>query len=247
MEKVIKLLMEHRSIRRFTDQEIPEDVLQSLIEAGQMASTSSYIQAVSVIRVVDVSNRSAFTELAGNQKYVATAAEFLVFCADLNRNDTRASRTTQDSLDYAWTEQFIAATVDVSLFAQNVVIAAESMGLGCCYIGGIRNDPDRVTELLNLPQLVYPVFGLCIGYPAQQPEIRPRLPLQTVLHQDRYSGAQDWQAELDIYDTVVKQYLIARSKGKLDATWSVQMAKQSLSQTRSFMKKYLEKQGLAIK
>jgi len=244
---VIELLKGHRSIRQFTEKELSENLLISLIEAGQMASTSSFIQAVSVVRVVNSETRTAFSELAGNQRYIESAAEFLVFCADLNRNNERASALCDEDLEYAWVEQFIAATVDVGLFAQNVVIAAESSGLGCCYIGGIRNDPERVTQLLDLPELVYPVFGLCLGYPDQNPDIKPRLPVDAVLHQEQYRSAKQQQTLLDRYDTLVKHYYHERTQGKLDFSWSEQMAKQARSQKRVFMKKYINKQGFMRK
>ena len=249
MNAVIELLNNHRSIRRFADRPINEELLHEIVAAGQMASTSSYIQAVSVVRVTGETARSAFAELAGNQAYIESAAEFLVFCADLHRNRVRAAQNSgsADELDYGWTEQFIAATVDVALFAQNVAIAAESEGLGCCFIGGIRNDPEQVTTLLELPELVYPVFGMCLGYPEQNPECKPRLPLKAVLHQDQYQSADIMQSLLDEYDTNVKQYYLRRTKGKLDFTWSEQMAKQAHTQKRPFMEKYVKKQGFMNK
>ena len=242
----IGLIKEHCSIRKFTEQAIDEALFCELIEAGQSAATSSYIQAVSVIRVTDERTREAFVELSGNQKYIETAAEFLVFCADLNRNRAR-TRTKGVECDFGWTEQSVAATVDVALFAQNVVIASESQGLGCCYIGGIRNDPARVCDLLDLPELVYPVFGLCIGYPDQNPARKPRLPLEVVLHQDGYQSADLTRDKIDRYDEWVKEYYLQRSGGKLDFDWSTQMAKQSKTQTRPFMLDFLRSRGFLKK
>ena len=168
MTTTIDNLKAHCSIRKFSEQSIDRATLEELIRCGQHASTSSFIQATTVIRVSQDELRQAFAELSGNQKYVASAAEFLVFCADLNRNSER-SFAVGGLPDYGWTEQFLAASIDVALFAQNVVVGAESLGLGACYIGGIRNDPERVSSLLSLPKLVYPVFGLCLGYPDQEP------------------------------------------------------------------------------
>lgn len=243
MNQTIKTLLAHRSIRRFTQQAVSLEQLERYIAAGQMASTSSFIQAVTVIRVSDSLTRASFAELAGGQPYVESAAEFLVFCADLKRNQQSVRASGASEPDFAWTEQFIAATVDVALFAQNVVIAAESEGLGCCYIGGIRNDPERVTELLTLPQLVYPVFGLCLGYPDQDPDIKPRLPVAAILHHDTYQPSGEQQALMKDYDAVVSDYYERRTNGKLKMTFAQQMAKQSATQTRKFMKKYIEKQG----
>lgn len=242
----IDLLKAHRSIRRFKAQTLPAGMLHELLRAGQSAATSSFIQATTVIRITDAELRQAFVELSGEQKYVGTAAEFLVFCADLQRNQQRIKREGE-AADFAWTEQFLTATVDVALFAQNVVVAAESAGLGICYIGGIRNDPQRVSELLKLPALVYPVFGLCLGYADQDPEPKPRLPMGAVLHENQYPEADQTAAEIDTYDAVVKEYYQRRSNGKLDFTWSTQMRKQSATQKRPFMLQFLNEKGFLIK
>jgi len=243
MSEVLRLLKRHRSIRKFTDQSISQSHLRRLIQVGQAASTSSYIQSVSVVRVSQLEQRKAFAEIAGGQSYIESAAEFLVFCADLHRNRARVELSSGEVADFGWVEQFIAATVDVGLFAQNVVVAAEADGLGCCYIGGIRNDPEQVTRLLDLPELVYPVFGLCLGHPDQDPAIKPRLPVDAVLHDGSYQTPEVHQEILDQYDTNVKQYYLDRTKGKLSFTWSDQMAKQAETQKRQFMGKYLRKQG----
>ncbi|MFT5571208.1 MAG: nitroreductase [Cryomorphaceae bacterium] len=247
MNEFIALLKNHRSIRQFTDQQVPENVFSELVTAAQAASTSSYIQAVSIVQINNLQVREQFVELAGGQSYIAGAAEFLVFCADLSRNSERVEISAGRPADFAWTEQFLAATIDVALLAQNFVIAAESIGLGCCYIGGIRNDPTKVTELLELPTLVYPVFGLCLGYPNQNPEIKPRLPRAAIVHQDKYVPAALMREVLDGYDTHVRDYYLQRTSGKLDLTWSDQMAKQAQSQSREFMMNYLNNQGFMKK
>jgi len=223
-DDLIKLLQSHRSIRKYQAREIDPDLLESILIAGQSASTSSHIQAVSMIRVDEPSLR---------------------FCADFHRNQERIKRIENRDVDYSTMEQFISATVDVALFAQNVVAAAESVGLGCCYIGGIRNDPNKVTELLRLPDLVYPVFGLCIGYPDQDPECKPRLPLQVQLHDNAYRLDEDMHGIIDDYDEFVRSYYVRRTGGKLKTSWSEQMSKQESSQKREFMKRYIEKQGFS--
>ena len=108
-----------------------------------------------MIHVKDPDNREAIAELAGGQGYVASSAAFLVFCADMKR-PTEASARTGANVERGMTEQLLVATVDTALMAQNVAVAAESEGLGICYIGGIRNNPDAVSELLRLPAHVYP-------------------------------------------------------------------------------------------
>ena len=175
MNSVIQQLQSHRSIRKFTDQPVDDQTIDEIIRSGQTAATSSNIQATTVIRVRDSAHRREIAQVAGGQDYVATAGAFLVFCADLNRS-RRACALQGGEFVEGMTEHFIIATVDVTLFAQNCAIAAESLGLGICYIGGIRNDPQVLCDLLDLPDQVYPLFGFCIGYPAQDPEVKPRLP-----------------------------------------------------------------------
>lgn len=243
MNPTIERMQQHCSIRKFSDRELEAGALNQLLRAGQAAATSSFIQATTVIQVTDLEIRSRLVELSGNQKYVSSAAEFLVFCADLQRIRHRVKALGLEA-EFDWTEQFITATIDVALFAQNTVVAAESLGLGCCYIGGIRNQPDDVCQLLNLPDVVYPVFGLCIGYPAQSPGKKPRLPLPAVLHQNSYQAHTDTDQYIDHYDLDVSKYYEQRTAGKLKASWSEQMTQQAKHQTRPFMLNFLHKRGL---
>jgi len=142
MPSMMKLLRSHRSIRKFTDQPVADDLINEIIRCGQSAATSSNLQATTVIRVQKDATRREIARLAGDQQYVITAGGFLVFCADLHRSAI-ACEMQKGEFARGMTEHFIIATVDVALFAQNCAIAAESMGLGICYIGGIRNDPNE--------------------------------------------------------------------------------------------------------
>ena len=166
LNETIKLLSGHRSIRKFTSARIDYALLEQLIVAGQAAASSSFLQGVTIMRVTDAEKRAALKEITGGQAYVETAPEFLVFCADLSR-PMRSCILHGGKPAEGLTEHFIIATVDVALYAQNVAIAAESAGLGICYIGAIRNDIARAAALLELPNQVYPVFGMCIGWPDQ--------------------------------------------------------------------------------
>src|SRR5690606_23971682 len=172
-------------------------------EAGQSSATSSFLQGATIIRVRDREKRSSLAQLSGNA-HVNTAAEFLVFCADLRRAG-RCCEKYDKPFHGGYTEQFIIATIDATLMAQNVVVAAESAGLGICYIGGVRNHPREISDLLQLPTGVYPVFGLCLGYPDQNPELKPRLPLSVVLKEDAYNDAGD-EAAIAEYDEQIREY-----------------------------------------
>lgn len=241
MNQTIELLTSHRSIRKFTDEPVDHALLARLVDAAQAAASSSFLQGVTIMRVTDPNKRAAFKEITGGQIYVETAPEFLVFCADLSRA-MRCCTAHGGSPPEGLTEHFIIATVDVALYAQNVAVAAESAGLGICYIGAIRNDAARSAELLGLPQQVYPVFGMCIGWPDQDPEVKPRLPVSVVLKENSYSI--DGEAEaIAAYDDEMRTYYATRSANIKIQGWSEQMAGLLGKESRLHMRPFLESKG----
>jgi nitroreductase len=143
------------------------------------------------------------------------------------------------------TEHFIIATTDVALAAQNCAVAAESLGLGICYIGGLRNNPQDVADLLQLPQAVYPVFGMCLGYPDQAPELKPRLPLTVVLKEDGY-GDPGALAGIEPYDAQMRDYYRSRSGGTKDSSWSEEL-KVLATKSRPHMREFLARRGFTMK
>ena len=245
MSSVIDLLKSHRSIRKFTDKAIGPEVLNDIFLAGQAAATSSFLQGSTIIRVKNKSTRESLARLAGNQPYVESAAEFMIFCADLKRAGNYC-KEYEKPFEGDYTEHFIIATVDVALMAQSLVTAAESVGLGICYIGGIRNNPVDVSKLLELPIGVYPVFGLCLGYPNQDPEIKPRLPLSVILKDEVYDERGD-QDQIRKYDEKVRDYYRTRTGGGHGISWTEQVATLLSEKSRPHMKAFLEKQGFKFK
>ncbi|SFR61787.1 nitroreductase [Marinobacter daqiaonensis] len=243
MNEVIELLQSHRSIRKFTDQKIPRDLFLELIRAGQSAATSNHVQAYSIIHVRNQANREKIAELAGGQKYIADCSDFLVFCGDMKRPTDSAERAGADVIR-GMTEQFLVASVDTALMAQNVVIAAESAGLGICYIGGIRNNPAEISELLKLPEHVFPVFGLCLGYPDQDPNVKPRLPVESILKEDYY---REDEAMVDGFDETMRDYYGQRTGGTKDTNWSKQLSPLFNAKLRPHMREFLVKRGFELK
>jgi len=245
MNDVTRLLQSHRSIRKFTDEIVSKEIIEECVRCGQAAATSSNVQAVTVIHVTDSDKRDALAACAGGQRYVSSAGAFLVYCADMNR-PRHACQRQQGEYAAGMTEQFVIATVDVALAAQNAVVAAESMDLGICYIGGLRNQPAEVSRILELPQHVYPVFGLCLGYPAQDPETKPRLPVAAVLMENRYDDAE-FDANIDQYDEAVQRYYMTRTGGNKDSTWSQEMKALVGKESRPHMYDFLQAQGFLKK
>lgn len=245
MNDVIELLTAHRSIREFTEQPIAQSIIEVLILAGQSASTSSFLQACTVIQVTDPVNRRRIARLAGDQDFVEKAAVFLVFCADMKRHKIACEIHNAD-MRSGYAEQFITATVDCALFAQNVVTGAESLGLGAVYIGALRNHIAEVTEILRVPKLVYPVFGLCLGHPAQKPEKKPRLPLSVVLKQNCYDDSRDSET-IATYDHEVNRYYRTRTENIKSMDWSDQIADMLVKERRPHMLNYLQGQGFLLR
>ena len=245
MNDIIDLLKDHRSIRKFTDQTVDQDLVETFIRAGPCAATSSFIQGCTVIQVNNPMVREKLYHYAAEQPYVTKAPVFLVFCADMQRH-RRACDMHDSEMLSGFTEQFLTASVDCALFAQNVMIAAESAGLGGCYIGAIRNRIAAVDELLNLPELVYPVFGMCLGYPDQDPDRKPRLPLSVVLKQERNDDSQDTPTLKD-YDNLVSSYYRSRTGGALDKTWTEQISDMLVKEARPHMLEYLRSKGFLLR
>jgi FMN reductase (NADPH) len=136
-------------------------------------------------------------EISGGQAHISQAPVFLLWCADFSRLK-RVCLHQGYELNADYLENFLVAAVDAAIASQNAGLAAESLGLGFCYIGSIRNQPRRVVSLFDLPELVFPVFGMTLGWPVEAPLIRPRLPLEAVLQWDTYQ--QDDLPLLEEYD-----------------------------------------------
>lgn len=245
MNEVIRLMKSHRSIRKFTEEPIEEHLLKEIIESAQWASSSTFVQAYSVIGIKNPEIKKRLAYLCGEQPYVASCPVFLVFCADLHRLKM-ACEIHGTEMVGEYTESFIMATVDAALASQNAMLAAESLGLGGVYIGGIRNNPQEVSELLKLPEYVYPVFGICLGYPAEDPERKPRLPVEIVYKEEVYDNRTDLE-KIKEYDKMISEYYVVRTKGKRNDTWTRQMAEKMQKETRPHMKEFLTKRGFLMK
>jgi len=197
----LDLIHKHASIRRYKSDPLPASIIETIIAAAQCASTSSNLQAYSVIAVTDAGKRTRLSKLCGNQAHIREAPVFLAWCADLARLE-RVCQLRGYTQVTKYAENFLIATIDVSIAAQNAALAAESLGLGICYIGSIRNNLADVIELLGLPRLTFPITGMTLGWPDKQANIKPRLPLQTVLHWEIYDRASEDDG-LNAYDATM--------------------------------------------
>lgn len=243
MNQTIEMMLDHRSVRSFTKESLTSEEIKLLVEAAQAASTSSYIQAYSIIGVSDHKLKEKLADYAGNQSYVAENAHFFVFCADLHRHEQMASDKGVDiKATIESTEAFMIAVIDAALAAQNLAVAAESMGLGICFIGGIRNHLKEVSDILETPEYVLPLFGLAVGHPAQKTDIKPRLPFKSVYHENKYDG-ESASAKLAEYDETISSYYNSRTGGARSETWTEQITNRLKHPNRTFMKEFVEEKG----
>lgn len=244
MNPTIETILNHRSIREFTEEKLTEEQIQTIVKAAQAASTSSYVMAYTIIGVTDDEIKEQLRQVSG-QSYVKENGHLFVFCADLNRIYEQTSKDEIVEEGLQSTEQFMVAVVDASLAAQNAVIAAESMGLGICYLGSLRNDIRRTSEILQLPEYVIPLFGIAVGYPNHKPEQKPRLPLEVVYHENHYD--QDFEKQkqyLAEFDQHIKDYYSSRTENKRMDTWTDQMRRRYSKLIRMDVAQYVRDQKL---
>jgi nitroreductase len=215
----IAVLLSHRSVRGYRPDALPVGTLETLIAAAQSAATSSNLQTWSVIAVTDPAKKAALAKVASNQKHIEQCPLFLVWVADISRNQRLAAeeRVTLETMPYQ--ETFLVAAIDAALAAQNATVAAESLGLSCVYIGALRNNPPEVARVVGLPSGAFGVFGMCVGYGSSEgaTEVKPRLPQDVVVHHDTYSTAGE-SAHRAAYDALLESFSARQGMG-MD-TWT---------------------------
>ncbi|SDY79330.1 FMN reductase (NADPH) [Evansella caseinilytica] len=242
MNDVINTIMGHRSVRQFKEAPLSGDQVETIVKSAQMASTSSYLQAYTIIGIKNRSVKAKLAELAGNQTYVEKSGHFFVFCADLHRHQLAGQmENVHVTESLQTTEKFMVAVIDASLAAQNAALAAESIGLGICYIGAIRNHIEEVSTLLKLPDYVIPLFGLAVGIPAEETGQKPRLPLENVYHEETYETDETkLTAQLSEYNETISSYYEKRTNGRRNDRWTEQMARMLAVPKRIGIKTFLK-------
>ncbi len=249
----IDQLHKHASIRAYKPDPVPRALVETIVAAGQRASTSSNMQFTTAVAVTDESKRLRLAELCGNQEQIRQAPVFIAWCVDRARLDHACQmRGYEQKTDTV--ESFLVAAMDVALFMQNAAVAAESLGLGMCYIGAIRNNPRPVMELLGLPRLTFPVSGMTLGWPAAEATLRPRLALDTVLHWESYGDPKVTEhlhaydqamAATGIYDN--RQVPVPGQPEQMEAYgWTEHSARRVSQRVRADLREILAEQGFSL-
>lgn len=213
MNETIKKQLAHRTIREFKDQKIPPEIFDQLMEVARRTATSVGMQASSIIRVTDIELKKKIAEVC-NQDYVARAPELLIFIVDQYRNNQIAKERNYRAENAKDMDRFFQSFTDACLMAQNVVNAAESLGLGTVFLGSILNDSEKICELLKLPQLTFPVLGLGIGYPNQNPQLKPRMDMKLRVFENAYTTFDNYLDMIKEYDEEMRTYYDLRDPGR---------------------------------
>lgn len=221
-ERLVEQLAARRTVRRFTNEPVPQSDVRRAVAAGQRASTSSWIQAFTLMQISDPELRSKLhaIEGVGTQPQNVEASELFVLCADSRRHQLIAA---QEGKGYSPNlETFLLGVIDASLFVERMSAALEAMGYGICYVGALRNHLPAVDALLRLPPGVFPLFAMAVGVPdgpgpaewrADDRELRPRLPVDAVLMQDSYLSDEAVLEQIALADEEAAAYYADRPTG----------------------------------
>ena len=246
-------LLSRRSLRRYDDREVPEDLLDVLLACAQSAPTKSNLQQYAIIVVNDSEVRARLGLLCPGTDWLATCPVFLVFCADMRRNqriaDFRGHGHANNNMD-----TLLNAVVDAAMAMQCFITAAESVGLGCAPISEVRNKISEFSDVLVLPDGVFPIAGLTAGWPAQPGYINQRLPSSIVIHRDRYEDV-NLEARVEDYDRRRHEIFPVPPSGQRHTdefgiaeicTWSENVARQLSISERPEFRKFLISRGFDL-
>ena len=237
----------HRSVRDFSTREIPESVIHGLIACAQSAATSSNLQLWSVVSVQEPSRRKEIAELCSDQKQIHDAAWYFCFLIDQHRLRKLAAVAGEACKGLDYKEYYTMGVIDAALAAERLLCSAEAMGIGGCYIGSLRNKPFDVAKLLDLPDGVFGLFGLALGYPSADctATIKPRLSQDKVWFRERY----DRDVEIGDYDERMKEFYDVHQM-KVKVTWSMRSGRRVDNDHllgRDVQKAYLAERGMDLR
>ncbi|MDQ0508462.1 nitroreductase [Peptoniphilus ivorii] len=212
-EELLREQLEHRTIREFKDEPVDPALLEVLKDIMNRTATATGMQAYSVIRITDEKTKEAIAEV-GAQEYIARAPELWIFVVDVYRNSRIAREQGYELEAEADADRFFQGFTDAALAAQNVTNAVERAGLGAVFLGSILNDARKIIEILDLPRLTFPVVGLGFGVPNQEPQLKPRMPLEFKFFTDRYREYDNYMDVLADYDEEMKTYYDLRDANR---------------------------------
>ena len=246
-DSMIEKQLEHRTIREFTDQKVSKEKFNILMEVARRTATSNGMQSYSILHITDPKKQKAISEIS-NQEYIARSPVLLVFIVDQFRNNAIMREKDCDSENAGDMDRFIQGFTDASIAAQNVVNAAEAMDLGANYLGSILNDSEKLCEILKLPKLTFPVVGLRIGYPNQNPQLKPRLSKRMQIFENEYRIFDNYLEEIADYDQKMTNYYDLRNANQRVDCFSDQVVNKTSNsiKKRQEILKVIKKQDFQV-
>ena len=251
--KTLSNILAHRSYRSYKLDPVPEELIQVLFASAFSAPSKSDLQQACVIRIKDRDQQQRIADLSPHTAWISKAPLFMVWCGDGRRirilSDLRGHPFANDHLD-----AFMNAAVDAAIAMQTFIIAAEAVGLGCCPVSQIRDHIKTLSFELKLPERVFPVAGLCVGWPAERTRVSLRLPLQTTIHMNTYddSGLAEQIADYDCRRETIEQTPPTRQrmvdKFGVSSTygWSENRTRQYAIPARADFGRYIRDQGFNL-
>lgn len=237
----------HRSIRKFKDQKLSNEQLETLYTVFQHTATSMFMQNATLLHITDKGKRAKIRELC-NQKYVGAQGDLFIFLVDLYRNQQIRQQLGKDDGRVHTTDIFFQGMDDTLLAWQNVANAVESLGLGYVPLGTINDHPLEMLAALDLPKLTFPALGMQVGVPDQKPQLKPRLPLEFTTFENNYP--RDFAVKkLRNYDDIVTTYYDLRDSNKRIDSFTKQITGDKLNDRvidRDQLTKVLHQQELCL-
>ncbi len=219
---MIEKQLSHRTIREFLPDEIDEGTIKALLEVARRTATSNGMQSTSIIRITDSNIKRQIADIC-KQEYVFRTPLLFIFVADCYRNMRISRDKGCNEVSAGDMDRFFQAVTDTCLAAQNVVNAAESLGLGALYLGSTLNDAAKLIEVLHLPELTFPVVGLGLGIPNQNPSLKPRLSNEFKVFENQYHVFDNYLENISEYDDEMQTYYDLRNMNQRVDSFSDQI------------------------
>ena len=240
MNETIQTQLNHRSIRAFKEQELTKEEVELLVDVARHTATSKFMQAYSIISITDPTLKAAFAAIS-KQPYVENNGHLFLFVVDYHRNvQLTKAQELQGTADY-----FIAGLTDATIAAQNMVVAAESLGMGTVFLGSLHNDAQQIIDLLGLPEYTFPAVGLAVGWPNQEPQLKPRLPKEVMYMENHYQALENPLKDIEAYDEEITGYYDTRDLNNRVDRFSKQVADkmETLPPKRLALLEVIQQQG----
>jgi FMN reductase [NAD(P)H] len=241
MNETIRVIQSHHSVRSYTGEPVSEELLEQIVEAGQRCPTSFNAQHLSLIVVRSPETRARIAEIGGGQVWIARAPVFIAVVADLNKTRTGVEMAGGQQIAHKSVELLIACSIDAGIALGNMMTAARSLGLGVVPIGGTRRNPQAMIDLLKLPDLTFPLCGMCVGHIDEDSPRKPRLPVSTWWHNEHYRP-ETIPSAIEAYDKTMTDHwkVVNRSDG---LPWSKNLAEHYTKNYFPNVKPVAKKQG----